>query len=152
MGGGGADVGAVAHAVVAAGAVGGAPYEAAKRARGGPNMCAVPHAVAAFAAVGWAPQGAPKRVRGVANERCRTYGRGRCGIRWNSPWGHEACGGVPTISAVTHAVAAIGAFGGTQCAAAKRVRGVPKCARSHMRPLPLLPSVGPPPMRPRARE
>ena len=106
-------------------------------------MCAVTHAAAACGIFCAAPCGAAKRVRVCQRGRGHACGRGNSGIRLSSPWGHETCEGCAKLCAVTHAIAATGAFGGLTCGATERVRGVPTCARSHMRSRPLWPSVGP---------
>ena len=56
-------------------------------------------------------------------------------------WWQETREGCAKMGAVTYASAATGALGGAPYRTTKRVRGVPKWARSHMRALPLEPSV-----------
>ena len=50
--------------------------------------------------------------------------RSHLGIRRSSPWGHEACEGVPKWVWGAHAGGGTGAFGGAPYGATTRVRGV----------------------------
>ena len=61
-------------------------------------------------------------------------------LRRSSLWGHETCEGCAEMGRWRHANFPTGAFGGAPYGATKRVRGLPKWARVHMRTLPREPS------------
>eukprot|EP00959_Pyramimonas_sp_CCMP1952_P027961 586698-Pyramimonas_sp.AAC.1 len=63
-----------------------------------------------------------------------------CDLRWNSLWGHDACGAcVPKIGRRRHAGCATGTLDGAPHGATTRVKGVPKWGGGAMRAAPLGP-------------